>query len=757
MTFVFLGLLPRGRGHYVPGAPIAAKVSQGPVGFRRNGRAFWHRLAAEERGGFTFVNDSESSAPTDQIEPDVRDFEIMLAGLGGTASASNYGSGPTGVQSQTPVTNSPGCAVTAQGTPDQTVAVAAGTARIGGRRVVVTAGNVSLLGADGTNPRIDIITVDTAGTLGHVDGAASADPVYPTTAALAGKCVFAQVYRAAGDNTIETADITDKRVIIPEPPWEDVTWYGAVGNDSTNNSTAIQAAIDVAADIAAARGRGRTVFVPHGIFRVNTALSIPDTSITIQGDGRPGQGSNFGSWISGNTTGMTIINDPEGASPSLHGWALKGIGICNSGSGITGVTGVKISGTDRYRIDDCVILSQADGNISTGIYIDAGVAGNLDNNWNLISRCEFRRVSIGIDGFCMPKILFCNFVPPTTGSHTAVRMLSSATDNAIHAQNGRIIGCEFISPASGGVGIHSQGSFLHIVGCHFEAGVGNTDAVHIKLEKVVGSNAQAGTRQNITACSFMKGATAIEIGTGVTDTFVGGIHAVQCTALVDNGSRTTYLPNGAGEIARLPTALDLPQVTAPASPASGSHRFYVDTADTTFKSKDSTGKISVYGSRTRSLFIDGSVFRIDAATGVKLGTPPNAVDGVQLADGLTSGAYCNFIMPVDVIAGTVTIRPIWAPGATDGTPHTVRWQMNIKVLNAADVTAAGTTVAWTGVSAARTINVEVLETGQASTGVSPAADDRVRLEIQRDGAHANDTYVGAVNLIGVRVDYQANN
>jgi hypothetical protein len=201
----------------------------------------------------------------------------------------------------------------------------------------------------------------------------------------------------------------------------------------------------------------------------------------------------------------------------------------------------------------------------------------------------------------------------------------------------------------------------------------------------------------------------------------------------------------------------LREIPIPTAPPAKYHAFYVDPADSLLKSKNSADVITIYGSRIRSLFIDGSVLRMDAATGVKLGTPPNAIDGVQLADALTSGAYCNFIMPVDVTTGLVTVRPVWVPNATDGVAHTVRWQMNIKIISAADVTAAGTSVAWTGVSAARTINVEVLETGQASTGVSPAANDRVRLEVQRIGGDAADTYVGAVNLIGIRVDYLANN
>jgi hypothetical protein len=698
---------------------------------------------------FTFLNDPETSAPMDQVEPDARDFEIMLAAHS-TAAGSGYGAGPTGVQSQLHDTSTPGCAVTAQGTPDQTVAVAAGSVRIGGRYVKVTAGNVSLTAADGTNPRFDLITVDTTGTKGVTNGTPSADPVYPTLPA--GKVILAQVFRAASDNTIQTADITDKRVLIDEPAYENVKWYGAKGDDSTNDQAAIQAALDASTNDSDSWARTRTVFFPRGIYRISTGLTLQQGH-RLEGAGKPSTDSRYGSWIAAAASSITMMTVPSGTLRQ-QGCEIQSLGFTCRDT-VTGVTAISISDMNRFRIDNCAFSAPDDtGRMVVGIF--GRITPGGDFNWNNITRCEFNKITIGIDleSITGCSIWGCHFVlPPVTNSKGILSRASSTTTTL----NVRISDCEFVV-ASDSIGVHLQGAYGIIVGSHFEGDTVSTNHTGIYIEKVAGSLADSGRRNEIIGNSVEKFAKGVEISTGVTQTSILGIDYVSNTTnFIDNGVATAYIPTTTGEIAKIATALDWPQIAAPAAPASGFHRFYVDSGDTIFKSKDSAGKVSIYGARTRSLFIDGSVFRIDAATGVKLGTPPNAVDGVQLADGLTSGAYCNFIMPVDVIAGTVTIRPIWAPGATDGTAHTVRWQMNIKVLNAADVTAAGTTVAWTGVSAARTVNVEVLETGQASTGVSPAADDRIRLEIQRDGAHANDTYVGAVNLIGVRVDYQANN
>jgi hypothetical protein len=129
----------------------------------------------------------------DQAEPDAGDFRII-----------SDGSGTTGVVS--------GCAVTAQGSPDMTVAVAAGVVAVDGVRVAVAAGNVTITAADGTNPRFDLITVDSSGTKAAVAGTAAANAVYPTIPASV--VVIATVYVPASDTAINTNQITDKRVVV---------------------------------------------------------------------------------------------------------------------------------------------------------------------------------------------------------------------------------------------------------------------------------------------------------------------------------------------------------------------------------------------------------------------------------------------------------------------------------------------------------------------------------------------------------------
>lgn len=108
-----------------------------------------------------------------------------------------------------------GCAVTAQGTPDMTVAVAVGTILVSGVKAEVTAGNVTITTADATNPRIDLIVVSNAGVKSATAGTAAASPKAP--AIPASSVLLAMVYVPAADTTIASNQITDKRVNLGYP------------------------------------------------------------------------------------------------------------------------------------------------------------------------------------------------------------------------------------------------------------------------------------------------------------------------------------------------------------------------------------------------------------------------------------------------------------------------------------------------------------------------------------------------------------
>ena len=107
-----------------------------------------------------------------------------------------------------------GGAVTAQGTPNQTVAVSAGSVITpeGKRYAFDAVSALSATAADATNPRVDIVYVSSSGVVTYLAGTAAASPSQPATPT--NGAILAAVSRAANDNTISTTDISKKRDFI---------------------------------------------------------------------------------------------------------------------------------------------------------------------------------------------------------------------------------------------------------------------------------------------------------------------------------------------------------------------------------------------------------------------------------------------------------------------------------------------------------------------------------------------------------------
>jgi hypothetical protein len=107
-----------------------------------------------------------------------------------------------------------GGAVTAQGTPNQTVAVSAGSIITpeGKRYPISAVSSLAAAAADAIYTRIDIVYVTNAGVVTYLAGTAAATPSQPATPA--NGTILAAITRAANDNTIATSDIGDRRVFI---------------------------------------------------------------------------------------------------------------------------------------------------------------------------------------------------------------------------------------------------------------------------------------------------------------------------------------------------------------------------------------------------------------------------------------------------------------------------------------------------------------------------------------------------------------
>lgn len=108
-----------------------------------------------------------------------------------------------------------GCAVTAQGSPDMTLAVAKGAALSGNVLLAVTAGNVAFSAAHATLPRIDLLVVASNGTKTVRAGTPAARPL--PAALTAGDVCLAFVYIPPADTAIESDKFLDTRMFRNGP------------------------------------------------------------------------------------------------------------------------------------------------------------------------------------------------------------------------------------------------------------------------------------------------------------------------------------------------------------------------------------------------------------------------------------------------------------------------------------------------------------------------------------------------------------
>jgi hypothetical protein len=171
-------------------------------------------------------------------------------------------------------------------------------------------------------------------------------------------------------------DGIDKRLgyNVCSPAWGT---SGAQGDDSTDDSTAIQACIDAA--VAAGKGR---VFLPEGIYRIYSQLTITSDYIILEGEGH---GTVIESYL---TTGVPaiLIDNSEANMYGVKLLNFKINGGRDNGSGQEGelirmvnvvggiMSGLYVSnsngmGIKFHRAQECLVTdSEIRGNASWGIF-----------------------------------------------------------------------------------------------------------------------------------------------------------------------------------------------------------------------------------------------------------------------------------------------------------------------------------------------------------------------------------------------------
>lgn len=123
-----------------------------------------------------------------------------------------------------------GLVVTGGGT--MSPSVAKGAVLSNGTLFAIAAGSVTIGTADATNPRIDLIVVNSSGALAVRAGTAAAAPKPPARST--NDVVIASVYVPANDTAIGTSQITDLRVLRTQGPINLLKTTTAVTKNTTN-------------------------------------------------------------------------------------------------------------------------------------------------------------------------------------------------------------------------------------------------------------------------------------------------------------------------------------------------------------------------------------------------------------------------------------------------------------------------------------------------------------------------------------------
>lgn len=247
-----------------------------------------------------------------------------------------------------------GCAVT--GGADMTPEVAKGAVISNGTLFAVAATTATIGTADSTNPRIDLVVINSSGSVATRAGTAAASPKPP--ARTANDVVLAAVYVPASDTTIATTQLTDMRVIRDR----DITLKRTT-TAVVNNTTAAEQTY-------------ATITLPSGLFLAGKVVRLRCGGSYLFNSGTPTwqvQLKYGGTTMFGDTTGVATADADRGV------WGLDVLLVAqgNSDQEITGMftastVGAKTAAaTGRGDIASTANLSTAIGG-SAAVDSDAG-------------------------------------------------------------------------------------------------------------------------------------------------------------------------------------------------------------------------------------------------------------------------------------------------------------------------------------------------------------------------------------------------
>jgi hypothetical protein len=360
---------------------------------------------------FTIPNEAQTNF-TDLAEPDSIDIDILVTAYSGTGVIS-------------------GCAVTAQGTPDMTVAVASGTVVVGGTRATVTGGNVTITTADANNPRIDLVVVNSSGTKSVTAGTPAVGPVMPAIPSTS--TVLAIVYVPTNDGTIESTQIIDKRVVNAIPVGQ--LDNGTDGELITWNTSGVPTTVAVGT--------------------VNYALISGGTGVAPTFQIVPVAGGGTGVATSTGTGSVVLSNSPTLVTPAL-GTPASGV--------MTNVTGTAASLTAGNVTTNANLTGgvTSSGNAAT-VITNANLTGGVTSVGNAATVITNANLTGGVTSVGNAATVITNAnltgVVTSTGNATAIAAKALAVSKLADGTDGELITWD----ASGVAATVAVGTATHVL------------------------------------------------------------------------------------------------------------------------------------------------------------------------------------------------------------------------------------------------------------------------------------------------------
>ena len=591
--------------------------------------------------------------------------------------------------------------------------------------------------------------------------------------------------------SVSTPSLTATLARFKGGPWYDVRAYGAVGDDSTDDTAAVQAAIDAATS-------GGTIYFPQGTYKIVSPLTVVRPLLLLGALGREVPSS-----ILHQTTASAIGISLSSAADAAVLTHLAIVGSATSANtaayGIDAAKSVHLDRVyvknfyDGLRVGAGSFYATISGaffysNAHAGVNLVSGMTNTLIHGGSRFFGGQYGILGSGsirglrVNGATMEQASqYAISIDGANASHLALANIWFETTSAVGNGLGHVLlgataavksvsirDCIFFPTdianfthidASNTTTLTVHGAFIGSTGAggipyRLAATVSDVDFTGIVYQSGIGAaaNSASAFRQLFNGETVTQESAATD---GVISSRVVGDTAQRFLLRADgrmawgagNANRDTFLSRSGAKTLTLDDGAAGP-VTA--------------NVIGTIQQSGTGVSIAGHGAAdhadiTRSLMRFAEDATLDGATFVSLGASPDQSRAVAYADAATSGAFWMIPIPSDWASGAISVAPVWVPGSTDAVAHTVRWSYVAKLVDSAStITTAGTTTTWTGTSAARTVNVVVYESG-STTGITPnAVNQMMRLEVRRIGADAADTYVGVVNLVGLIVTYTAN-